>query len=132
MFTASIKLKMPPCASPQAEGAPSNSAVTRALPLERKARSPVQKDLRQACGTAGIGLCVVLSRGTMTACGGEGSEPGTTGNNHGGDREGQAGRAVTKDGGSMLETDGREQWQGIHMNEGKCKHVTRAGGVGGS
>lgn len=107
-----------------------------------------RKDLGQACGMAGvgagigagigdgigaeIGLRAVLSCGTMTACGGQGSEPGRTGNNHGADREGQAGRAVTKDQGSMLGTDGREQWQGIHMNEGKCKHVMRAGGVGGS
>lgn len=103
-----------------------------------------RKDLGQACGMAGvgagigagigaeIGLRAVLSCGTMTACGGQGSEPGRTGNNHRADREGQAGRAVTKDQGSMLGTDGREHWQGIHMNEGKCKHVTRAGGVGGS
>lgn len=43
MFRASIKLKMPPRASPQAAGAPWNSAVTHTLPLECKACSPVQK-----------------------------------------------------------------------------------------
>lgn len=59
--------------------------------------------------------------------GGERSEPSTTGNNQGGDTEGQASRAVTKDRGSMLGTDGRKRWQGIHMNEGKRKRVIRAG-----
>lgn len=56
--------------------------------------------------------------------GGEGSEPRITGNNRGGDTEGQASRAVTKDMGSTLGPDGREQWQGIHMNEGKRQRVT--------
>lgn len=47
----------------------------------------------------------------MTACGGEGSEPYRTGNNHGADREGQAGRAVTK--------DGAPRWGQMQGNSGK-------------
>lgn len=125
MLTASIKLKMPPRASAQAAGVMWNSAVTRTLPLERQARSPVQKSPR-------AGVRHGWARAPAARSGGEGSEPGRTGNNRRAYREGQAGRAVTKDGGSMLGTDGREPWQGIHMNEGKCKHVTGAGGVGGS